>query len=401
MSAPATATDVRLLRPGFVAWLGAATGSAVGDGVLYFALAWTASGLGPGAATLVLVAGLVPEVALTLVGGVVADRWGVRRTLVASTAAMVGVLAGFLLALATGVPMLALLVAVSVAQGVATAFQGPAGSVVPRLFFPEAAVGRALALTGSVLSMARLVGPPLGAVVVVALSLGGVLVVDLVTFVVVLVVLRVVRPPYEAEPVAASGTARHDLAAGLRALRAAPGMVPLLGSVALVAGGLLPLLALAVPLLVRERGWAAHDAGVIEACWIGGGLALSLAVARLGTRDRARPPLVVGPVLAAAGAVGLAVAPHPPAAYGAALLMGVGTTVYTTHLFPLYLLRSPAEMQARFSSVLIVVQMVVLLLGTLAAGAAATRFGIVPVLLGAAAVCATAGLPVLTSRTLR
>ena len=60
-----------------------------------------------------------------------------------------------------------------------------------------------------------------------------------------------------------------------------------------------------VPLLARERDWGATTAGVIEACWIAGTLAIGLLAARVGTRARPRPPLVGGPVLAALGVMAL------------------------------------------------------------------------------------------------
>ncbi len=401
MTATTTEPRARLAQPGFVAWLAAATVSATGDGVLYFALAWTASGIGPGAVTAVLAAGLVPEVLLTLAGGVAADRWGVRRTLLGCTLAMVALIAVLLAAEQIGMPLLALLLAVAIGQGVVGSLQMPASNVMPRLFVTDDDLSRAMAVAGSVLSVARIAGPPLGALVVVGLGLEGALLVDIASFLLVAAVLCLVRPPYERrrEP-SPETTAWSDIVAGLHAVGRVPGIRPLLASLALVAGGLLPLLALGVPLLARERGWAATTAGVIEACWIGGTLAVSLLVAKVGTRARPRPPLVGGPVLAALGVAALALAPSPFAAYVAATVMGLGTAVYTTHVFPLYVLRSPEDMMARFQSVLLLVQLGMMLLGNLLAGGAIGVWGVTPVLLAAGGVCAAAALPLLASRAL-
>ncbi len=397
-----TAPRARLAhQPGFVAWLAAATVSATGDGVLYFALAWTASGIGPGAVTAVLAAGLVPEVLLTLAGGVVADRWGIRRTLLSCTLVMATLIAVLLAADLIGMPLLALLLAVALGQGVVGSLQMPAGNVMPRLFVTDDDLSRAMAVSGSVLSVARIAGPPLGALVVVGLGLEGALLVDLVSFLLVAGVLFWVRPPYERRRAPApESTAWRDVVAGLRAVGRVPGIRPLLASLALVAGGLLPLLALGVPLLARERDWAATTAGVIEACWIAGTLAIGLLVAKVGTRARPRPPLGGGPVGAARGVVALARAPSPVTAYVAATVMGLGTALYTTHVFPLYVRRSPADMMARFQSVLILVQLAMMLLGNLMAGGAIGLWGVTPVLLAAGGVCAAAAVPVLASRSL-
>lgn len=391
-----------LAQPGFVAWLAATTVSSTGDGVLYFALAWTASGIGPGAVTAVMIAGLVPEVLLTLVGGAAADRWGVRRTLIGCTAAMSALIVVLLLAGRTGTPLAVLLVLVSLAQGIVGSFQMPASNVMPRLFVEGDTVARAMAVTGSIQPLARLAGPPLGALVVVGLGLEGALVVDLLSFLVVLGVLCAIRPPYERRgDVEPSTNAWRDIRTGLGAVAQVPGVRPLLASLALVAAGLLPLLSLGVPLLARERGWDASDAGIVEACWIAGTLAITLVVARTGTRARPRPPLVAGPVLAGLGVVALALAPVPGLAYAAAVVMGIGTAVYTTHVFPLYVLRSPADMLARFQSVLILVQLGMMLLGSLLAGSAIGLWGVTPVLVASAVVCAAAAGPVLASRSLR
>lgn len=395
------APPVRLLQRGFVAWLSAATVSATGDGVLFFALAWTASGLGPGTAAAVLVAGLVPEVLLVLVGGAAADRWGVRRTVLLGSAAVVALTALALAALRLEAPLAPTLVVVSALLGVVFAFLQPAHGVLPRLFFAEEGLARGMALTGTVLSLARLVGPPLGAVVVAVLALEGALALDLVSCVGVLVVLLLVRPPYEPPRALANGSALAEVRRGLAAVRRLPGVLPLLGSLALVAGGLLPVLSLGIPLLARERGWQAHDAGVVEACWIAGTLVVGILVSRVGTRERAAAPLLVGSVLAASGVVGLVAAPGPVPAAVAALLMGVGTAVYTTHVFPLYILRSPADMLARFQSVLVVVQLGATLLGSALLGLAAAHAGAGPALLLAATACAAAVLPPLASPSLR
>jgi MFS family permease len=396
-----TGPRAQLTQPGFVAWLAAATVSATGDGVLYFALAWTASGLGPGAVTAVLAAGLVPEVLLTLAGGVAADRWGIRRTLLSCTLAMAALIVVLLTADLIGMPLLALLLAVAIGQGMVGSIQMPASNVMPRLFVTDDGLSRAMAVSGSVLSVARIAGPPLGAVVVVGLGLEGALLVDLTSFLLVAAVLFVVRPPYERRRAPApETTAWSDVVTGLRAVGRVPGIRPLLASLALVAAGLLPLLALGVPLLARERDWGATTAGVIEACWIAGTLAIGLLVARVGTRARPRPPLVGGPVLAALGVTALALAPSPMAAYAAATVMGIGTAAYTTHMFPLYVRCSPDDKLARFQSVLILVQLAMMLLGNLLAGGAIGVWGVTPVLLAAGGVCAAAAVPVLASRSL-
>lgn len=389
----------RLLRGGFLAWLGAATVSAIGDGIFYFALSWTASGLGAGVVTAVMVAGLAPPLLLTLVGGASADRWGLRRTIIACDIAMCVLLAGYLV-LARFVPVsAAVLVALSLSRGVVGSFRRPADNAFPRLFFPESGVARAMSLTGSAMEVARMAGPPLGAVVV-AISFNWAMLADLASFVGVLAVLLVVRPPYE-PPRAEGRSGSLELRAGLRAVRSVPGVVAMLCAVGIVAGSVLPMLGLAVPLLARSRGWSVGDAGLMEAFWIVGALAVSLVVAKWGTYGRPAVLLVGGPLLAAAGVVVAALVPVAYLAFAGTWVMGIGTALFTSHLFPLYLLRTSPGMLARFQSVLIVAQMLMMLLGNLLLGTLASQLSPATAMLTAAALCALAGAPILLSRTLR
>jgi MFS family permease len=403
-----TATDTRqtqraLLQRGYLTWLAAAVVSSVGDGVLFFALTWTATGLGAETATLVLTAGLLPRLLLTLVGGTAADRWGLRRTIIGCDLATCGLLAAYLVVTQFVAVTGFLLAALAFLEGVVNSFHRPANNAFPRLFFPTAVVPRAMSLTGSAMEVARIAGPPLGAVLVVAVSMNGAIAVDLASFVAVVVVLFAVRPPYEPArpPGGRSESAASELRAGLRAVRGVPGILPMLSAVGIVAGSIIPMLSLCVPLLARDRGWAAGDAGLMEAFWIVGALCVSLSVAKIGVRERAVGALLAGPLLASAGIVVGAVAPVPAVAFAGAALMGVGTVVFTSHLFPLFLLRTPEGMLARFQSVLIVAQMVAMFAGNAWLGALASRLGAAQAMLAAAVVCACATLPTVLSPALR
>jgi len=66
-------------------WLGAYTASILGDSLYFLALAWAAAQVGrPAEVGVVLAVGAVPRAVLMLAGGVVADRLGPRRVVIAS-----------------------------------------------------------------------------------------------------------------------------------------------------------------------------------------------------------------------------------------------------------------------------------------------------------------------------
>jgi MFS family permease len=394
-------TAPRLLRGDFLAWVLAATASAVGDGILFFAVAWTASGLGASVVTVVLSARLLPEVLLTLVGGAAADRWGLRRTVIGCQVALCALLAGYLLATRTVASAGPLLVGLAMGDGLVSAFHRPATSALPRLFFDDDMVSRALALTGTLLSVARLVGPALGAVVVSAVGMTGAVVADLASFTLVLAVLVAVRPPYERTPEKGTGSAFRQVGAGLREAGRIPGVAALLGAVGLVAGSLLPMLTLCVPLLVRDRGWGAQSAGLIESCWIAGALSVSILVTRMGTATRPVSALALGPVVAGLGVAGVVLAPSASIALVGAAVMGMGTTAFTAHAFPLYLLKTPDGMLARFQSLLLLVQTLPMFVGNNALGWMAGQRGAESAMLAAALACASAGVIASLSPVLR
>lgn len=391
-----------LLTPGFGAWLGAETLSATGDGVLFFAIAWTATGLGAQVAGVILTIGLLPAVVLTVIGGALADRWGLRRTIIGANLAMCLLLGLFLGLAGTRLPTAALLGGLAVAEGLVSSVQRPANGTFPRLFFADEMLSRGMALTGSVLQVARLAGPPLGGVVVAALAMDGAAEVDLISFVAIVAVLAVVRPPLEPPPQTADGSSTlRRASAGVTAAWRTPGAMAILGAVAVVAGSLLPMLGLCVPLLIRERGWGAGAAGVVEACWVAGSLMLSLIVAKLGTRSRPVTALAVGPVLSAAGIVVISLAPVPLVAYAGAVAMGVGTVLFTSHAFPLYVRMTPPGMLARFQALLLVTQYLPTLVANNLLGTVSANLGTPTAMWLLAAACAGASVLVLACRSLR
>jgi len=186
-----------------------------------------------------------------------------------------------------------------------------------------------MALSGTVITTARLAGTALGGVAVALLALQGVVLVAVVGYLAVLLLVWSVRVP-EASPPEKAGRPQRTLALARRT----PGVLPLLLSVGLLAGSVLPVLSLLLPLAARERTWTAGQTGLVEAAWLVGTLAVSLLVARLGTWPSARGPLVAGPAITAAGTAMIAWAASPVVAVGGAVVLGIGTAIFTSHAMP-------------------------------------------------------------------
>ncbi|UPK73280.1 MFS transporter [Nocardioidaceae bacterium SCSIO 66511] len=347
----------RVFRGGFAAWLSAGTLAAVGDGVLYFAIGWTATGVSGSFAGLAMTLVVLPRTLLLLIGGAAGDRWGLRRTMIACDAALAATLVAYLVADRGEVPITTLLVALSLAIGVTSAFRMPAAGAFPRLFADDDTLARTMSVTSSMLQVARLSGPPLGGIVVAAAGMAGAISGNLLGCVLILVVLTFVRPPHEAPSgTPGEGSTLARIRAALSAVRTRPELVTLLAAIGLVAAGVIPMLSLCVPLAARERGWSAGATGLVEAGWIVGTLGVTLLVARYGPRARAIGPLIAGPLVTAAGVVVVAFAAPIQVALAGALVMGVGTATFTTHALPIYVLATPAGMLARFQALAGLVQ---------------------------------------------
>jgi MFS family permease len=209
--------DFRLL------WLGMST-SLVGDGVFLVALAWQVYLISNavGAMAAVGVALTAPQVALLLVGGVVADRIDRRVVLVvADLVRGVALLALTILAARGGLTLAEVYVTVAV-YGAATGFFGPAfDAIVPGLL-PREELAQANALDQFVRpAAARIAGPAIGGVLI---SLGGpvwALGLDAMTFVVSVLCVAAMHP-LALTPATASGSVWQEAAAGVRYVAGRP-----------------------------------------------------------------------------------------------------------------------------------------------------------------------------------
>ncbi len=355
---------------GFRFWLGGTTASTLGDSVTFFALGWVAASHGPGVASLVITAESIPLCLLILPGGALADRWGLRRMMIGCDAFMAAVMALFALAalIARPVPVWSLML-VAVLGGTAAGLRRPAAGVFPRLFATGDDLARAMATTTLGQQLARIAGNPVGGVLLATGGLALTSTLDASTFLIVLGVLVAVRPPHEPESRAGPGeSVIRQLSDALGAARRTPGAAATILTVAGLAVTILPLVTLCVPLLGHERGWGPGGTGLVVAAWVIGGLGVMALVARRGMPGPRTA--LAGPTVAAAGAVLLAVDASQPVAFVAVTLVGVGTSLLTTRLFPRFLDATPPEMLARFSALLGLAQtgpvlVVTLLLGRL------------------------------------
>jgi MFS family permease len=171
----------------------------------------------------------LPMLVLSLVGGVVADRFP-RRTIVLGTQAMVGASAAVGAALLlTGVIQIWHIFLLALMQGTAFAFNMPARQALIAELVGPADLGSAIALNNTLMNAARVLGPPIAGVLIGAPAVGINGLYVLMASIYVVVLLTLWRLPRTAGPARAGRrSGRQDLVAGLRFIGGSPALIGLL-----------------------------------------------------------------------------------------------------------------------------------------------------------------------------
>ncbi|MGW2299513.1 MFS transporter [Streptomyces sp. NPDC001809] len=396
MTATLTAAQARPAHrnPQILRWLGAYTASTLGDSVYHLALSWTAVSSGtPAQAGLVMAVSAVPRALLLLFGGVLADRLGPRRVVIASDAVRCLVVLGLAAALFLATPGLWVLAAVALVFGVVDALFLPAVGALPSRITERDQLARVQGMRGLSQRLGAVLGGPVGGL---AVALGGpatALGVAGLLFALSLPLLYALRlRPLPTAGEARDGTALRDLADGLRYVRGHRVLGPLMIVVLLGDLGFVGPFNVGLAVLADQRGWGAAGIGWVLAGFGTGAGAASLLLTAAGRVPRAG---AVGGWTMTLGAVAvgaLAFAPHLAAAVAVAL--GVGLLAGLSGALCNALLQTECD-PAYLGRVTAVAGLMSLGLAPLSfplTGAAIQLWGIGAVYVGSAAICALAGL---------
>ncbi|MFF1906282.1 MFS transporter [Kitasatospora sp. NPDC058218] len=304
------------------------TTSLLGSSMAPVAVAFAVLGAGGGGSGLgwVMAARILPIVLVMLVGGVVADRLGSRRVMLAADVLRCGVQAVFAAVLMSGRAPLWAMVALVAVWGLGEGVFLPAfGALVPSLVRDASRLSDANTLLGLARSVATVVGPAVAGLVTAGCGPAAVLLIDAVTYGIGAVALARFRPATQGSA-GEGGSLLADLREGWSEFRSRPWLW-----ITTAHMGLFNLLVWA-PFLVLgpltaqhglggARGWGLVMGGYGAGAVLGGLLMLGrrpgrpLAVATVATFGWALP--------SAALAAGWPLVP----VVGAALLAGVGAAV--------------------------------------------------------------------------
>jgi len=205
-------------RPFRLLWIGQTT-SMLGDALVPVALAFAVLDLTHSASDLgiVLAAQVIPNVALVLAGGVIADRLPRQEVMLGSDVVRGAAQVALAVLLLGGAARLWHLVAFAAVYGAAEAFFQPASTGLVPMTVPPEGLQQANALLGLSRSASVIVGPALAGVLVGLYSPGVVFAADAGTFVVSVASLAQLRLP--SLPATKSHSFLTDLATGWREVR--------------------------------------------------------------------------------------------------------------------------------------------------------------------------------------
>jgi len=328
-----------------------------------------------------------------------------------------------------------LLLMVAVLIGTVDACYLPSSGSMPRRLLEPAQLARGVAAQQIARQVIGFVGAPLGGLIVAAAGAGAAAGFDAGTFAVMLIVMCLVRPRHIRAPPESRRNAAREAADGLLFAGRDPVLRTLLLLVASVAGFLIPVTSLLIPLLGRENHWSPAQVGLITGAQAAG---MAVAAGYVISRGALRRPgiaaaaglLLAGLALAALALTGLALtgpALTSPALTGPALtspaltnsaltgpalqlaivcefVVGLGTGLFATHLGPLILAGADHGNLSRVQAVLLIAQSLPLLLTNNLLGWIVAAAGAAPALGLCAAVTvmsAGAGLCVPSMRAVR
>ncbi|MCB8904653.1 MULTISPECIES: MFS transporter [unclassified Streptomyces] len=402
-AAPAAVERPAHRDPQVLRWLGAYTASTLGDSVYHLALSWAAvRGGTPAEAGLVMAVSAVPRALLMLGGGVVADRFGPRRVVIASDTVRCLVVLGVAALVLVTSPTLWMLAGVALVFGIVDALFMPAVGALPPRIAPHDQLTRVQGMRGLAYRSGAVIGAPLGGLAVALGGPGVAFAVAGALFALSLPLLLALRiRPLTGEARKQNGTAFGDLVDGLRYLRGHRVLGPLMIVIALSDLGFVGPLNVGLVLLSDQRGWGASGIGwVLAGFGVGAGSA-SLLLSVKGRVPRAGAVLGWTMTVGAVSIGALAFVPQLPLAVVVALSIGLFAglsgalcgALVQTECDPAYL--------GRVSAVSSLVSLGLAPLSFPLTGAAIGLWGVGPVFTVSAAVCALAGVYGLSVRAVR
>ncbi len=354
-------------------WIVATTVSWFGDALWTVALAVTAvQTLTPALAGVVLGLETLPQAVMVLLGGVIADRFDTRRVLVTGQVGQAIVMLLGAVAWTAGLRGAPTLMGIALAFGITTGLTVPAGMTLARQLVRSKDLSKVIGWNQVANRIARLLGAPVGGVLVAWQGLSAAMLVNALSFVVVATALTLVVRVRFLLPRTTGESWLRSLAGGLgylrRTLSARLLVLALVGLNVFVT----PVVALGVALRVSASGWGSVWVGIAEASLAAGAIAGSLLAIRHPPSRPARSALFV--LIVEGVAVAAVAVDARPVVVAAMAVIGLAAGLASVWLAGVFQRTVAASHLGRVSSILVLgdrtlVPLALPAFGALAAGA--------------------------------
>ncbi len=346
--------------------------------VPWFVLTTTGSAVRTG---LVAFCGLLPLILAALLGGAVVDRLGQRRmSIIADVASMTCVAA---------IPFLYARHALAFWQLLALVFvrgmlDAP-GTTARAALLPELAARARLSFVQAntihevIESGSQLLGPALAGVLVSGLGANNVLWVDAATYAASAALIAAAVPPATSTAERTARWYRHDLVEGLRFVFRDPPIRAIFVSATVLNFLISPLLAVILPVYMKETYNSAASLGLVIAAFGGGSV-----LGTIGDRVARRSTFIAGVAGIGAAIATLAALPPVPVMVGAMLLGGMISGPNGPLVSTVLQERTPEGLLGRVSGTTTAIGFAAAPLGVAVAGYVVDAIGVRPTLIGSA-----------------
>ena len=280
--------------------------------------------------SLTTAARVFPIVALGPLGGVMADRYNRRRLMIAADVIRAGLMVMLGIVAAAGLPVLLAPALAAAATAVGSVYPSCVAASTAR-FVASEELQRANALRAAVGQASIVVGPALGALVMVLAGPSAAILLNGVTFIVSALAVGAIGANAKFAPPERTAEAQipsvlAEIRTGARALRGAPTAIRLVAADVL-GSAVYGMLTVTLVLVSRNVGSGSGGYGLLLGGFGVGGLIGASVIARLDAPSRWRRTLAVAMVLVGLPLAALGVVPSLPGAIALAVLGGGGMIV--------------------------------------------------------------------------
>jgi len=280
--------------------------------------------------SLTTAARVMPIVALGPIGGVLADRYDRRRLMIAADLIRALMMIALAVVAATGMPIL-LAPVLAAAATAAGAVYPPCTAACTARFVPADELQQANALRSGIGVAAVVVGPALGALVMVVAGPATAILLNAGTFLISGLAIGAIGASEKFQPAARNAEAKMpsvlaEIATGARALRGAPTAIRLV-SADVLCSAVYGVLTVTLLLIARKVGAGAGGYGLLLGGFGVGGVIGAAVTARVDAPARWRRTLTVALLLVGIPLAALGVVPTLAGAVALAMLGGGGMIV--------------------------------------------------------------------------